>query len=1035
MIKITKKLVIYAATLALVFQGFFNFSFISMQKAYAATNNVYINEFVSNPDSTIDYGCGIGKECVELYNDGITIQSLADWYITDLDGNIKYNFTLPDSIPAKGYFVISMGSTTLNNDDDGLILYDTDGVDPYVDSVRYGAIPTHMMPAPTKGKSASRVYDGASCWASSTPSTIGLSNGNISLPELPTNAFISANTGSNPVNTINKNNYNNIRVSVTLPETSLTENSVTAVISTPLKPSGGTYFSTNSAHPVSNGATTLDITNLNSNYAGIPDGTIKVGAYVSNANGESSEYFVGTDAIKDTVNPNPATAASVASGVNNSANVINSFNKTAVSANVTLPDNSLTSDNVTLEFSDSTNSLSYNHAGLNGTGSITFASLDLHTLNDGNITVSSFITDAAGNKSTTFQGVTVLKDTIAPTGTISINSNATNANNANVTLGLTATNDTALMEFSTDNVTYSNPEVFNTSKTFSLPVGDGTKTVYVKFIDNSGNISGEYHSNIILDVTYPLVDVGADIAANSQISRTATVDGAISGVASYLWSKVSGPGTITFGSANLGTTTMLASQDGSYVIRLTVTDNAGNTNYDEMTLTWDTTAPTGTITINNKATVSSTNNVALTLTTDDAAWMMISNAVDFAGAGWQTFNASKSWTLDATNGTKAVYVKFKDAVGNISQAYSDSVTLDSNINSVVTNNIGVGNQTLSPSGGLEIIADGLTTTTLTTATYTQNPGSSMPTGINAFGKYYEMAFDSSTSVSWPVLVKIYYTLADLNAAGISSESQLMGIYYWDTQSLAWKLYANTGVNTNDVIINNISYAGYVWAMADHFTPIIIGSDITAPTKPANFTATSGDGKISLKWEKVLDAQGYYVRYREGTSIDDKAYTTVYLSGNNTLSTEITGLKNSTLYEFGIQAIDLANNKSEWGVIVASPVASETTQVAISQAPLTSTTSRSIASSTTKNSEGQVEITTNPNGPEVTVAGPTDEEGKIKAEQSSTTNWTRFWVTIAILLVAFGAGYGGYYGYQALLVKEENPKGKSKKPEKPTSGRW
>lgn len=48
------------------------------------------------------------------------------------------------------------------------------------------------------------------------------------------------------------------------------------------------------------------------------------------------------------------------------------------------------------------------------------------------------------------------------------------------------------------------------------------------------------------------------------------------------------PGSVS--NVNLGVSS--ASPDGTYTIGLLVTDNAGNTGYDTMELTWDTTAPT-----------------------------------------------------------------------------------------------------------------------------------------------------------------------------------------------------------------------------------------------------------------------------------------------------------------------------------------------------------------------------------------------------------------------------------------------------------
>ncbi|HCL99315.1 TPA: hypothetical protein DHW59_00075 [candidate division CPR2 bacterium] len=92
---------------------------------------------------------------------------------------------------------------------------------------------------------------------------------------------------------------------------------------------------------------------------------------------------------------------------------------------------------------------------------------------------------------------------------------------------------------------------------------------------------------IVIDTAAPVVNAGTDKTDNSQVSQDATVTGATT----YLWTKQSGSGTITFGTATAEDTTISADADDTYVIRLTATDAAGNSAFDEMTLVWDTAAP------------------------------------------------------------------------------------------------------------------------------------------------------------------------------------------------------------------------------------------------------------------------------------------------------------------------------------------------------------------------------------------------------------------------------------------------------------
>ena len=93
-----------------------------------------------------------------------------------------------------------------------------------------------------------------------------------------------------------------------------------------------------------------------------------------------------------------------------------------------------------------------------------------------------------------------------------------------------------------------------------------------------------------------------------------------------------------------------------------------------------TTPPTNTsIVIAGGAANSLVRAVTLTLAATGATQMAVSNAVDFAGVSWETYAASKSWTLTEGDGVKTVYVKFRDAEGDTSVAVSDTITLGNSI--------------------------------------------------------------------------------------------------------------------------------------------------------------------------------------------------------------------------------------------------------------------------------------------------------------------------------------------------------------------
>jgi hypothetical protein len=88
----------------------------------------------------------------------------------------------------------------------------------------------------------------------------------------------------------------------------------------------------------------------------------------------------------------------------------------------------------------------------------------------------------------------------------------------------------------------------------------------------------------------------------------------------------------------------------------------------------DTTAPTGSVTISPKP--STTSNVTLELTTDDAVKMLVSNIGPGEGSEID-FVTSMPWELEDGEGTKWVYVQLRDSAGNIKNL-SDSVTVNDN---------------------------------------------------------------------------------------------------------------------------------------------------------------------------------------------------------------------------------------------------------------------------------------------------------------------------------------------------------------------
>jgi len=115
----------------------------------------------------------------------------------------------------------------------------------------------------------------------------------------------------------------------------------------------------------------------------------------------------------------------------------------------------------------------------------------------GDGTIIEYTYDDVGNR-ITVQGQT-------SSTAITINSGAASTNSTSVTLTLSCSDADGCseMQFSNDDVTYSSPEAYATTKAWTLTTGDGTKTVYVKFKDTLGNWSSAYSDTILFDTIPP----------------------------------------------------------------------------------------------------------------------------------------------------------------------------------------------------------------------------------------------------------------------------------------------------------------------------------------------------------------------------------------------------------------------------------------------------------------------------------------------------------------------------------------------------
>ncbi len=126
------------------------------------------------------------------------------------------------------------------------------------------------------------------------------------------------------------------------------------------------------------------------------------------------------------------------------------------------------------------------------------------------------------------------------------------------------------------NVTFSTPTAAATSASFSAP---GTYVLRLSATDGALQSTSDVTISAVQNAA-PLVSAGANQTAGFpttvQLKGTVTDDGLPNppGTTTTIWSKVSGPGNVTFANANSLNSTATFAAAGTYVLRLTASDSA-----------------------------------------------------------------------------------------------------------------------------------------------------------------------------------------------------------------------------------------------------------------------------------------------------------------------------------------------------------------------------------------------------------------------------------------------------------------------------
>jgi len=200
-------------------------------------------------------------------------------------------------------------------------------------------------------------------------------------------------------------------------------------------------------------------------------------------------------------------------------------------------------------------------------------------------------------------------------------------------------------------------------------------------------------NEVTVDPSAPIVTTGSlpDAVTGTAYSQLLSVS---SGTAPYTWTVTAGslPAGLSL-TASTGRISGTPTGTGTSTFTVTVTDSQGTPKSGSKSLSitvgnpvlTDTTAPTGSVTIDSGATATSSTIASIALAATDAVGVTAYRAAegsDCSAASWTavtsttSYSATTSLTLSAGDGTKTVCVQYKDAAGNASTTATATITLD-----------------------------------------------------------------------------------------------------------------------------------------------------------------------------------------------------------------------------------------------------------------------------------------------------------------------------------------------------------------------
>jgi phage baseplate assembly protein gpV len=336
----------------------------------------------------------------------------------------------------------------------------------------------------------------------------------------------------------------------------------------------------------------------------------------------------------------------------------------------------ISSVTVALTANEANSTFRYTVDGSDPTTSATAVHYNLPINISADTTLKYYATDPAGNAEAVKTGLFVIHVADLKVNTFKINGGIATTNSNAVVLTIDATDALGVtkMRFSNDGVNYTADEAYATSKAWTLSAGDGIKNVFVRFTDGAGILYDPVTAQITVDSSLPVTTATPIPGTYASALVTVTL-------------TASKPATIYYTTDGTTPTTASAHYAGPITLTSSSTidyfavDAAGNVEP----------VKTGTWTIHVSDMISSVLINSGAISTNSTAVTLTLNAVDPLGVDTMQFSndgiiftpeepyaTSKAWTLSSGDGTKTVYVRFRDKAlptGNLYEPVTASIQL------------------------------------------------------------------------------------------------------------------------------------------------------------------------------------------------------------------------------------------------------------------------------------------------------------------------------------------------------------------------